>query len=64
MSDITVTASSAVAMNQARMQDQISMSIMRMNAQADQALVDMLTQNTRQIQALSNTANGSIDLFV
>jgi hypothetical protein len=45
------------------LQEQISMSILRINAQADQALVDMLIQNTKRIQALSNTANGHVDLF-
>ena len=47
MSDIATMASSILAMNQSRLQDQISMSILRMNAQADQAMVDMLTQNAR-----------------
>jgi hypothetical protein len=64
MSDIAATASSILAMNQSRLQDQISVSILRMNAQADQAMADMLSQNARQIQVLSNAASGHIDLFV
>jgi hypothetical protein len=64
MSEIAATASSILAMNQSRLQEQISMSILRMNAQADQAMVDMLIQNTQRIQALSNTASGHVDLFV
>jgi hypothetical protein len=64
MSDIATMASSILAMNQSRLQDQISMSILRMNAQADQAMVDMLTQNARQIQALSNTSSGHTGLFI
>jgi hypothetical protein len=64
MSDIAATASSFIAMSQSRMQDQISMSILRMNAQADQAMADMLIQNAQQIQVLSNTVSGHIDLFV
>jgi hypothetical protein len=64
MSDITVTASAIMATNQSKMQDQISASLLRMNAQADQAIVDMLTKNTQQIQVLSNNTSGQIDLFV
>jgi hypothetical protein len=63
MSDIAAMASSILAMNQSRVQDQISVSILRMNAQADQAMVDMLTQNALQIQSLSNTSNKHIDLL-
>jgi hypothetical protein len=47
MSDIAAMASSILAMNQSRLQDQTSVSILRMNEQADQAIVDMLTQNAR-----------------
>ena len=64
MSDITATASSIMAINQSRMQDQISASLLKMNAQADQAMVDMLTQNAKQIQILSNNTDGNIDLFI
>jgi hypothetical protein len=35
-----------------------------MNAQTDQAIVDMLTQNAQQIQILSNNTGGHIDPFV
>ena len=64
MSDITAMASSILARNQSQLQDQISVSILKMNAQADQAIVDMLSKNTRQIESLSNAASGHIDLFV
>ncbi len=64
MSDISATASSAMAINQSRLQEEINVSILRMRAQADQALVAMLLQNSRQIKALSNAASGNIDLFV
>jgi hypothetical protein len=64
MSGITATASTIMAMNQSRLQDQISASLLKMNAQTDQAIVDMLTQNAQQIQILSNNTGGNIDLFV
>jgi hypothetical protein len=64
MSEISAIASSAMVMNQSQLQVQISESMLRMNAQADQAVADMVTQNARQIQALSNAASGHIDLFV
>ena len=64
MSDISATTASIVAMNQSQLRGQISASILRMNAQADQAMVNMLIQNARQIQALANAASGHIDLFV
>jgi hypothetical protein len=64
MSEISAIASSAMVINQSQLQVQISESMLRMNAQADQAMVAMLLQNTRQIQVLSNAASGHIDLFV
>jgi hypothetical protein len=65
MSEISVVASSALAMSQSRTQEQISMNIIKTNAQAEQALADMLTQNARQIEALSrNSSNGSIDIHI
>ena len=53
-----------MVVNHSQLQVQISESMLRMNAQTDQAIVDMLIQNARQIQALSNAASGNIDLFV
>ena len=64
MNEISVIASSAMVVNHSQLQVQISESMLRMNAQTDQAIVDMLIQNARQIQALSNAASGNIDLFV
>ena len=64
MSDISAIASAAVAINQSEVETQISVSMLRMNAQADQSVSNMVTQNTRQIQALSNAASGHIDVFV
>lgn len=64
MSDITAIAAAMTAMSQARTQDQINMSMLKMNARAEQAVADMLMQNARQIQASSGSAEKLIDLFV
>lgn len=64
MSDITATASVILAMSHSRTQDQISMSILKMNAQAEQAVADMLIQSSGQIQALSNSSQKIIDLYI
>lgn len=65
MSDISAIASSALAMNQSRLQEQISMSILKMNAQAEQAVADMLRQNAGRIEAShGNSSGGLVDLYV
>lgn len=65
MSDISSIAATIMAMSQSQTLDQISVSILKMNAQAEQAVADMLMQNARQIQALSASADGrQVDLFV
>ena len=64
MSDITAIAATMMAMSQSQTQDQISLSILKMNAQAEAAMADMLMQNARQVQALSNSSQNIIDLFV
>jgi hypothetical protein len=65
MSEISATASSAIAMNISRIQEQVSLSILKTNAKAQQALADMLSQNARQIEVLSNNSSGeSIDIAV
>jgi len=64
MSDIAAIASTMMAMSQSQTQDQISVNILKMNADAEQAVADMLLQNARQIQALSHSSSGGIiDLF-
>ena len=64
MNDITAIASTMMAMSQSQTQDQIGMSMIKMNAEAEQAVADMLMQNARQIEALSHAANkGILDLF-
>jgi hypothetical protein len=64
MSDIAAIASTMIAMSQSQTQDQISVSILKMNAQAEAAVADILMQNARQVQALSNSSPNLIDLFV
>lgn len=64
MSDISAIASAAVAINQSEVSTQMLLNMLKMNAQTDQTVVNMVIQNTRQIQALSNAASGNIDIFV
>ena len=42
MSDVSAIASSALAMNHSRLQEQITLSILKMNAQAEQAWLTCL----------------------
>lgn len=64
MNDITSIAGVLVSMQQSQMQDAISMAIVKMNAEAEAAMADMLLHNARQIEALTHAAQGGvIDLF-
>ena len=64
MSDISSIAAAAVAITQSEVETQVLVNLLRINAQADQAVADMITQNACQIKALSNTSSGNIDVFV
>jgi len=65
MSDISAMASSAMAMSQSNVQQQIETSILKMNAQADKEVADMIMQNAKRIQDLTQkSSSGGIDLFV
>jgi hypothetical protein len=65
MNDISAGASSAVAMNQSTLREQVTMGIIRMNAQAEQALADMLAQNAKRIEALSGNSSGEgVNLYI
>ncbi|MFO7569477.1 MAG: hypothetical protein R6W75_06735 [Smithellaceae bacterium] len=64
MSEIAGVAAAMMAMSQSQTLDQISASIMKMNAEAEAAVADMLMENARQIQALSVSSDHIIDLFV
>lgn len=64
MGEITAIAATMTAMSQARLQDQISMSLLKMNARAEAAVADLLMQNARQIQASSGSSSSFVDLYV
>jgi len=65
MSEISSIVSSAVAMQLARSQDQIALSLIRASAQAEQEVADMIMQNARQIEVLSQSIQiGTIDLYI
>lgn len=62
--DVSAIASTLMAMSQSNTQELVNASMLKMNAEAEQAMADMLMQNARQIQALSHSSNGGIiDLF-
>ncbi|MEE9913840.1 MAG: putative motility protein [Deltaproteobacteria bacterium] len=63
MSDIAAIAATMMAMSQSQTQDKISMSILKMSAEAEQAMADMLLQNARQVQALAGSSSSIIDLY-
>jgi hypothetical protein len=64
MSDISAIASLAVAVNQSKLQENVTVSLLRMNAQSEQAVANMVAQNARQIEVLSgNSLGGNINLF-
>ncbi len=62
--DIAAVASTLMVMSQSQTQEKVSLSLIKMDAEAEQAMANMLIQNARQIQALSNSSSGElIDLF-
>lgn len=64
MSDVSSITSAMMAMIQSQTQEQISVSMLKMDAEAQAAMADMLMQNARQVAALSHAAGGgSLDLF-
>ncbi|MBI5633031.1 MAG: putative motility protein [Nitrospirae bacterium] len=56
----------ALAMNQSRLSEQIAMSVMKSNAEAGQAVANMLIENARRIAEISKqaAARGGIDIYV
>lgn len=64
MSDISAMASSALAMSQSSVQQQIEMSILKKSAQADQEVADIIMGNAKRIQELSQKASGGINLYI
>lgn len=64
MNDISSIASILLAAEQSQAQDLIDVAMLKMNAEAEAAMADMLLQNARQIEALAHAqAGGVIDLF-
>lgn len=63
MSDLATTAVSLV---QSRVQEQMAMSVIKANAEAQQALAAMLAENAQRIAELSKqaAARGGVDIFV
>ncbi|HQL00597.1 MAG TPA: putative motility protein [Smithellaceae bacterium] len=64
MNEISAIVSALTSMNHVRVQEQIAMSVLKMNAEAEAALADMLIQNAREIASLADASVGSvIDIF-
>ena len=64
MNDISAIASSAVAVKQSKLQGDVTVSLLRMNAQSEQAVANMVAQNTRLVEVLyGNSLGGNINLF-
>lgn len=64
MSDISDVASSAMAMSLSNLQQKIEMTMLRKNALADQEVADMILENAKRVQELSEKSSSTIDLFV
>ena len=65
MSNISAIASSAVAVNHSKLQENVTVNLLRMNAQAEQEMAAVVTQNVRQVEMLSeNSSVGGINLFI
>ncbi len=56
--DVSAIASQMIAASQFKTQE------IKMNADAQQAVADMILQNARQIQALSESSGNQVNLFV
>lgn len=62
--DVSSIASAMLSISQSQTQSQISTSMLKMDAQAQQALADMIMQNALLIEAQSHAASGGfIDIF-
>lgn len=64
MSDISDAASSAMAMSLSNLQQKIEMTMLRKNALADREVADMILENAKRVQELSEKSSSTIDLFV
>ena len=63
MSDLAITAISLV---QSRVQEQVAMSVMKANAEAQQAVAAMLAENAQRIAEISKQAGArsGVDIYV
>jgi hypothetical protein len=63
MSDLATTAISLV---QSRVQEQVAVSVMKANAEAQQAMAAMLAENAQRLADLSKQAGarGGVDIYV
>lgn len=63
MADLMTTA---IAVKQAQLHDQVSMSALKMRMEAEQKLAQMLLENAKLAEALSQqaAARGGIDIYV
>lgn len=63
MNDISSIAQAALSMSQSRLHDEISLSMIKMKAEAEKAMANMLIENARRIAALSSSSSKLIDLY-
>ena len=63
MSEISAMAAAALVMTQSDVQQQIGMSLLRKSAQAEREVVDMIMENTKRIEVLSQKPAAGIDLY-
>jgi hypothetical protein len=64
MGEISAISALAVAINQSQIQERVAIDIMRLNAQAEQAIAGMVIQNAQQVEALSgNIVGRGINLY-
>ena len=64
MSDISDAASLAMAMSLSNLQQKIEMTMLRKNALADREVADMILENAKRVQELSEKPSSTIDLYV
>jgi hypothetical protein len=64
MGEISAISALAVAINQSQIQERVAIDIMRLNAQAEQAIAGMVIQNAQQVEVLSgNIVGRGINLY-
>lgn len=62
--DVTAIAAALTNISATNTQDKVSLRLVKMDAEAAQAIANMLIENMRQIQALSHEASGGkLDVY-